>query len=189
VFAFHGLGDSKDLMAFYTQLDRVAEREHFILVYPNGTNKMWPIVEILAKDDLDYFDTLYRYLTERYNIDLRRVYLTGMSNGAFFSNLVASKRPDKVAAIASHSGNLGFLAIDGIKVRQKYAVLLIQGENDRLVKVADARKSRDLYQKWGHPVEYIEVPNHGHLWAHKVDINKKIWKFFEDHPLGEDGSE
>ncbi|MDB5385401.1 MAG: phospholipase/Carboxylesterase, partial [Planctomycetaceae bacterium] len=84
VFAFHGLGDSKDLIPIYTALDQTAEKHGFILVYPNAANRMWPIVEVLAQQDFEFFDKLYADLTARYNIDLRRVYLTGMSNGAFF---------------------------------------------------------------------------------------------------------
>lgn len=39
VFAFHGLGDSKDIMPWYSQLSQLAEREGFVLVYPNGQNR------------------------------------------------------------------------------------------------------------------------------------------------------
>src|SRR5262245_32642683 len=50
VFAFHGLFDSKDLMPFYSQLDKLAEASGFILVYPNGKNKCWPLVVEWAKN-------------------------------------------------------------------------------------------------------------------------------------------
>jgi poly(3-hydroxybutyrate) depolymerase len=63
-------------------------------------------------------------VTSRYNVDLRRVYLTGMSNGAFFRHLVASARPDSVAVIATHSGGLGFLAFKSRRIEQKHASFL-----------------------------------------------------------------
>jgi poly(3-hydroxybutyrate) depolymerase len=34
VFAFHGIGDSAESMASYSQLDRVASDHGFLLVYP-----------------------------------------------------------------------------------------------------------------------------------------------------------
>lgn len=182
VFAFHGLGDSKDLMAFYSRLDRLAARYGFLLVYPNGRNKMWSLVVEWAKEDLDFFDALYSQVSKQYNVDLDRVYLTGMSNGAYFSHVVASQRSDKVAAIAPHSGGLGLLALGQPKLKRKYAVLVIHGEKDSIVPVKEGRETHAAYKKWGHDVEYLEVPDHNHFWAHKADVNEKIWKFFHDHP-------
>lgn len=183
VFAFHGLLDSKDLMPFYSKLDKLAEREGFILAFPNGRNRHWPLALRLAQDDLAFFDSLYDHLAAEYNIDRRRVFLTGMSNGAFFSHLVASQRPDKVAAIAAHSGGLGLVGRKDLDLPHKYAVLLVHGATDALVPAAESRKARDAYEKWGHAVELIEVPGLNHFWAHTIDINDRIWKFFGEHPL------
>ena len=185
VFAFHGFLDSKDLMPFYSQLDKLAEEKGFILVYPNGEQRRWVIVPEWAKDDLDFFDALYAELIAQYNIDLRRVFLIGMSNGAFFSHLVASQRPDKIAAIAPHSGGLGVFTRREIAVKPKYAVFIIHGVEDSIVNVAEGRKTMEAYKKWGHAVEYLEVPGQNHFWAHKADVNHKIWNFFLAHPLTE----
>jgi hypothetical protein len=29
---------------------------------------------------------------------------------------------------------------------------------------------------------YVELPDLGHMWATKADINETIWQFFADHP-------
>ncbi len=68
-------------------------------------------------------------------------------------------------------------------MKHKYGVLVIHGDEDSLVKVDEGRKARDAYQEWGFPVEYIEVSNQNHLWAHKADVNTKIGKFLMAHPL------
>lgn len=183
VFAFHGLLDSKNLMPLYSQLDKLAEKERFILVYPNGINRHWPLVLERAKDDFAFFDALYDHLTSQYNIDLNRVNLVGMSNGAYFSHLLASQRSEKIAAIAVHSGGLGVLEKRAPDVKRKYAVLVIHGDADPLVPVDEGRKTRDAYRKWGHEVEYLEVPDLRHFWAHKAGINEQIGKFFAAHPL------
>lgn len=182
VFALHGLGDSKELMSFYSQLDKLAERRGFLLVYPDARHKMWPLLPKLAGNDLAFIDALYDRVTTDYNVDLDRVYLIGMSNGAYFSHLVARERPGKFAAIAAHSGGLGAMTNDP-KLEHKYAVLLIHGANDSIVNVEESRKGRDAYTKWRHPVELLEVPNLNHFWAHKARVNEKIWAFFEQHPL------
>jgi polyhydroxybutyrate depolymerase len=184
VFSFHGLGDGQALMSLYTQLDRLAEKENFVLIYPDGRLHAWPLLPIMAKDDLAFFDALYDLAGKNYNIDQSRVYLVGMSNGAYFSHLVARERSEKVAAIACHSGGLGMMNEEP-KLKQKFAVMLIHGDKDSIVNVDESRRARDAYKKWGHDVEYIEVAGLNHFWAHKVKVNQKIWEFFEQHPLAE----
>ncbi|HYG76154.1 MAG TPA: PHB depolymerase family esterase [Planctomycetota bacterium] len=183
VFAFHGLLDSKDLMPIYSQLDKLAAEKNFILVYPNGLNRHWPLIPQLATRDVHFFDALLEHLSKNYNIDLNRVYLTGMSNGAYFSNLLASMRSEKIAAIAPHSGGLGALALGPINVKHKYAVFLVHGSADAIVKVDESRKALAAYRAAGHAVEFLEVPRLNHLWAHEVDVNHKLWSFFEAHPM------
>ena len=186
LFAFHGfLIDSKDLMPTYSQLSRLAEKEGYVVVYPNAVDKAWRIVPFLAMDDFAFFDKLLALISEKYNIDRNRVYLTGMSNGAYFSHLLASQRSDVVAAIACHSGGLGILSRRQPQVKHKYGVLIIHGDEDSIVKVDEGRKARDAYQNWGFPVEYIEVPKQNHLWATQADVNTKIWKFLMAHSLDE----
>ncbi len=183
VFAFHGLGDSKDRMPVYTRLDALAQKEGFILVYPNGTGRNWPIAFRGLQEDVDFFDALYNRLVTAYSADADRVYVTGMSNGAIFANLLASQRSDKIAAIAPHSGNMGALALRGINAKRKYPVMIIHGEDDRIMPVAAARRSCDAYRKEGHEVELIVVPGLGHMWAHGIGVNEKMWEFFRNHPL------
>ncbi len=184
LFAFHGfLIDNKDLMAAYSQLDKLAEQEGFVLVFPNAVNKAWKLIPALAKDDFALFDQLLAHLSEKYNLDRNRVYLCGMSNGAYFSHLLASQRSDVVAAIGCHSGGLGLLSRREPSVKHKYGVFIVHGEDDSIVRVGEGRKTRDAYKKWGFPHEYLEVSKHNHFWASKADVNTKMWKFMMDHPL------
>jgi polyhydroxybutyrate depolymerase len=186
VFAFHGIFEGKDFMPLYSHLDGLAGQEGFILVYPEARERFWPLVLDWSRDDLAFFDALYAHLTSRYNIDLNRVYLAGMSNGAYFAHLVALQRSDRIAAVAAHSGGLSCtwpgLTTGEVTAARKYPVLLIHGDLDPVVYVEESRRARDTYKRWGHEVEYVEIPNHTHLWAHEHGINERIWKFFMDHP-------
>ena len=182
VFAWHGAGDSKDLIPRYSQLDDLARDNGVIVVYPNGRNRRWSLALGEANPDLAFFDALYNDLTTRYPIDRDRVYLIGMSNGASFSQVVAAQRADRIAAIASHSGGLGALAGAELPVANRYAVMVIHGADDRLVPVAQGRQTRDAYERWGHPVAYVEVAGLGHGWARGVGVNEQIWRFFMEHP-------
>ncbi len=183
VFVFHGLGDSRNGVSRYSGLEALAPKKGFIAVFPDALNKRWNIRTADDNEDVRFFDALYDHVTARYNVDLRRVYLTGMSMGGYFSNCLASQRSDKVAAIAPHSGGLGMLGFRGVQAKRKYPVMVIHGDADAVVKVDEARKSRDVYTREGHPVEYVEIAGLGHVWATKENINEKIWKFFADHPL------
>lgn len=182
VFAFHGAFiDSKDLMALYTQFDRLAAKEGFILVYPNARFGSWILLEAFATEDIAFYDALYAKLGADYNIDAKRVYLIGMSNGAIFINMLAALRSTQIAGIAVHSGALGFVGLTGsLNVPHKYGVIAIHGDADSFVPVAEARRLRDAYVAWGHPVSYIELPGWNHVWAEIVwGVNQKIWDWFE----------
>jgi poly(3-hydroxybutyrate) depolymerase len=184
VFAFHGIFEGKDYMPGYSHLDGLADAHGFILVYPEGKDKCWPLALDWTHDDVAFFDALYAHLTSQYNIDLNRVYVTGMSNGAYFSHFLALQRSDRIAAIAVHSGGLGLLAFSDVPVKRKYPVLIIHGDADTVVAVEEGRRARDAYQRWGwdRDLEYVELPGHPHLWAYDLGINERIWKFFMDHP-------
>ncbi|HEY1067567.1 MAG TPA: PHB depolymerase family esterase [Pirellulales bacterium] len=181
VFAYHGLGDSKDWMPWHSKLSKLADEKGFILVYPNARYRFWPLLPQIAQDDLKFFDAMYDAITKQYNIDLNRVHVVGMSNGGYFSHLLASERNGKIASIVCHSGGLGQYTFQAIDVAQKYSVLVIHGAVDTVVNVTEGRRVRDFYTKWGHPVEYIEIPGWNHYWAAKK--NDAIWDFLQKHPL------
>ncbi|MGH7128196.1 MAG: alpha/beta hydrolase family esterase [Planctomycetaceae bacterium] len=182
VFVFHGFAvDSKDIISRYSGFSELAAKEGFIVVYPQGLQRRWRL-EPEGNIDLEFFDALYEQLTARYNIDVNRVYATGMSNGGFFSNLLAAKRSATIAAVAPHSAGLGYLA-NGIGAAHKRPVMIIHGTADRVVAVEQGRTARDLFVKEGHEVEYVELAGFHHFWAGHVDIAATIWEFFENHPM------
>jgi polyhydroxybutyrate depolymerase len=185
VFAFHGYGiDSKDFMPRYSKLDELAAKHHCILVYPNALDRHWGLQPEHLKGDIAFFDALLESLMKKYRIDDKRIYVTGMSNGGYMAYEAGNARSTKVAAVAAHSTSLAAPAfVRGIHAERKYPVMIIHGDVDGLLSVDLGRKTRDLYQKEGHEVKYVEVPGLQHMWANKVDINEQIWKFFEEHPL------
>jgi polyhydroxybutyrate depolymerase len=183
VVAFHGmLIDSKDVMPKYTKLNETAEKHKFLIAYPNAIDKSWGLAPGKVEKDLAFFDALLSKVSADYKVDPDRVYVLGMSNGGYFAHLVGKERSKTVAAVASHSGPLGLQTLGGIKAERKFPVLIIHGDQDRILPVEWARDNRDRYRKEGHEVKYVEVPGMGHVWAHKVDVNEQIAKFFTEHP-------
>jgi polyhydroxybutyrate depolymerase len=116
IINFHGGGSTGAAQQKYTQMDLVADREHFIVVYPNGTGRgrflVWnagtccgaaPAKRI---DDVGFIRALIADLEKRTPIDRSRIYATGLSNGAMMSYRMAAEAPDLVAAIAPVSGSM-----------------------------------------------------------------------------------
>jgi polyhydroxybutyrate depolymerase len=183
VFYFHGAGgEEANLEPIYLPLVEFAKTAGFILVYPYAVDKFRWSFSPHHQDDLAFFDALYKHLTNRYAIDLKRVFGSGCSAGAYFCNLIAAERSERFAAIAPHSGGLEWPAVPGFHAQYRYAVFLIHGAADRTVPASESRAARDFYLREGHEVQYLEIPDLGHKWATKQDINPKIWKFFLDHP-------
>jgi len=183
LFAFPGAGDSAEDMSRYTQLDWLAADRGFYLVYLEGRYLSWPPFippenPECADPDLHFFDAVCDELIPRYNIDERRVYATGMSQGAAFVNLLVAKRSRKLAAAAVHSGWLPRpLPDEGIHADHKTPMLFIVGSDDRQVPPDVVSSAYECFRREGHPSEYYEVPGLGHAWAGRQGINEQIWQF------------
>lgn len=183
LFAFHGfLLDSAEFMARYSRFAELAEKEKFIVVFPQGLERRWEIF-LRNNRDIAFFDELHQSLEKRYNIDRNRIYVTGMSNGAYFSNLLASQRSEVIAAIAPHSGGPGLLAVTGIDADRKYPVLILHGTLDSIVPPSEGRATRDIYRQEGHEVELVEFKGLRHFWSNRLGGSNRIWEFFKAHPM------
>jgi poly(3-hydroxybutyrate) depolymerase len=99
----HGYNIDGSLWQRITQMDKVADREKFIVVYPSALNKSW---NMNGGDDLTFLRALIDTVDARYHIDRNRVYVSGFSQGGFMSFLMGCKYSDVVAAIAPVSGML-----------------------------------------------------------------------------------
>jgi polyhydroxybutyrate depolymerase len=192
VFAFHGMGeDSKDNMPVSTGLNDLASEHRFIVVYPGaivreipqGLVKGWALTPEFAAQDLAFFDALLKKLEGQYMIDANEVFVTGMSNGGYFAEVVGRERSEEVAAVEANSGDLGQLDLALLVTGRKFPVMLVHGADDPIFPVEMAREAKGIYEASDHEVKYVEVPGLGHAWATKVNINEQMWDFFSSHPL------
>jgi poly(3-hydroxybutyrate) depolymerase len=191
VFAFHGMGDdNKDHMAATSGLPELAAEHKFILVFPAASAqvlptgamvKAWALAPAHIPVDLAFFDALLAKLQTQYRLDSNAIFITGMSNGAYFAHLLGRERADKIAAVAAHSGELGEDQLGLIATGRKFPVMIIHGDADPIFPVELARHARAVYEAAGHPVTYLEIPNWIHQWDSRVD--EKIWDFFNSHRL------
>jgi polyhydroxybutyrate depolymerase len=122
MIAFHGGGGEAQGFKSYAGLDAIADREHFIVVYPNGTG---PLPNRLLTfngggccgfarernvDDVGFAMAVLDDLARRTPVDRTRIYATGHSNGAIMAYRLAAERADRIAAIVPVAGAMSVAA-------------------------------------------------------------------------------
>lgn len=142
VIAFHGGGGNAANMVNMSGFSEKADKENFIVAYPNGSGRMGNILLTFNAggccayamrekvDDVAFISKLIDTLVAEYGVDKKRVYLTGFSNGAMISGYLAAKLSDKIAAAAPVSGSI---FASSPKPNGKVAILLINGTDDTAV--------------------------------------------------------
>lgn len=111
VFNLHGYGSNNAQQEFYGDFRPIADTANFILVHPNGTfdptsSRYWNVGFAPSNiDDVGFIEAVIDQLQTEYNIDTRRIYTTGMSNGGFMSYRLACET-SRFAAIASVTGSM-----------------------------------------------------------------------------------
>ncbi|MCU1396709.1 MAG: uncharacterized protein JWM34_5137 [Ilumatobacteraceae bacterium] len=115
VLLLHGYSASGDLQEGYFQLQAQAESRGFLYVHPDGTknalgNQFWNATDaccgfgVSQVDDSAYLIDIIHQVEADYNVDRKRVYLVGHSNGGFMSYRMACDHADEIAAIVSLAG-------------------------------------------------------------------------------------
>lgn len=142
-----GLGNAETIEQT-TRMNDVANVGRFIVVYPNGIGgrfgrlknmRTWNAGQCCGRavktnvNDVAFIERMITNIDSKFSIDRKRVYLTGISNGAMMAYRLACEIPEKIAAIVPVSGTL---ALDDIAPRSgmKYVpVLHIHGDQDQNV--------------------------------------------------------
>src|SRR5262249_29847726 len=92
LLVFHGLHTTGQLMITWTGFNSVADRNNFIVVYGEGINKRWDDGRsATGVDDVSYVEAIIDSLSGHFNIDQRRIYAAGKSNGGYFSTLLGCR--------------------------------------------------------------------------------------------------
>jgi polyhydroxybutyrate depolymerase len=138
VLAFHGGGSNAEGMVRFCGLNEKADKEKFIVVYPNGTGWLNMLTfnggnccgyAMQNKvDDVAFVRALLDDLAKVANVDPKRVYATGMSNGAIMCYLLASELSDRIAAIAPVAGPMG---TEACNPKRPVSVMHFHGTDDQ----------------------------------------------------------
>jgi polyhydroxybutyrate depolymerase len=153
VIALHGGGGSPEGSVRMTELNALADREGFVAVYPAGTGFFgrrlltWNSGNCCGYarkkdvDDVGFLAALIgKYVSEGV-ADPKRVYMTGMSNGAMMTQRFACERADLVAAVAPVAGTIG---VPRCEPARPVSILMINGQADQHVPYAGGEGRKAL---------------------------------------------
>ena len=141
VIVLHGGGGRGFRMERFTGFSDLAEREYFIVAYPDGYRRNWndgrEVPQSSAHrervDDVSFISSLIDAIRERYAVDDRRIYVTGISNGGFMSMRLACELSHKIAAVAVLTASVPENIMASCAPRNKVSVLIMNGTDDPLV--------------------------------------------------------
>ena len=107
VVALHPYPADASVMAELTGLSALAEKEGFIVAYPNGINGGSNALGCCGdEDDVGFVKAVVAKASADHKVDPARVYATGISNGADLSYRLATEASDIFAAIGPVSGGM-----------------------------------------------------------------------------------
>ncbi len=112
ILNLHGYTSNASQQQFYSNFMPIADTANFLMVFPQGTKDgsnqpYWNAgISSSLVNDIAFLNSLIDSLDLTYNINLNRVYSTGMSNGGFMSHTLACELSNKITAIASVTGSI-----------------------------------------------------------------------------------
>ena len=143
LIALHGGGGSGFDMERLTRggLNVLAERERFVVVYPDGVEGHWNDGRNLSRyraqreniDDVAFISALIDLFVGEYGVNGSRVYVTGMSNGGLMTYRLACEIPERMAAVAVVGVSMSENLYDSCSPRTPVPIMIILGTDDPIV--------------------------------------------------------
>tara|TARA_B100000768_G_scaffold11199_1_gene10997 strand:- start:413 stop:1303 length:891 start_codon:yes stop_codon:yes gene_type:complete len=171
VVVSHGYTSSAKTMMSYSGMNKVADEEKFLVVYPQGTkdqrgNNFFNVgYEFHASskvDDLGFIKALVTKLTDDYQVNPNHIFATGMSNGGDLSYFLACYASDMFQAVAPIAGTMMQTTIETCKPQKGMPIFAVHGKADEVTYFDGDMANRD---KWG---PYPGIPA---VIEHWVDVN------------------
>jgi polyhydroxybutyrate depolymerase len=136
---FHGFGGLASDHMLEADMRSLAERDTFILVYPQGScldgSSHWNACpnggdNKSNTDDFGFVESLINEISSEYRVDKDRVYAAGYSNGAMMAYGLANYRSELIAAVGSVSGSM----LDCIgNTRHPMPIVHLHGTSDGVI--------------------------------------------------------
>jgi polyhydroxybutyrate depolymerase len=163
VISLHGAGGWPRQQMGLSKWNDLADREGFLVVYPSGTTgggpRIWRMGGVGEKRDVRFISDLIDEIEKSYNIDPRRIYANGLSNGGGMSFILSCRLPDRIAAV----GMVGAAQLaPWSSCADDHAVPMIDFHG-----TADRMALYDGGSSWVSPVPFPSVPKWAANWARR----------------------
>jgi polyhydroxybutyrate depolymerase len=143
VMMLHGYSATAEEEELYLNITAQADTRGFIYAKPDGTvdklgNQFWNADDACCDlydvpvDDSTYLSSVLTQVQGLYNVDKKRVYVMGHSNGGFMAYRMACDHADQIAAIVSLAGAMP-TDPSVCKPSQPVATLEIHGTADMVI--------------------------------------------------------
>ena len=174
VFVFHGGLGNPDLTEKQTGFSKKADEEGFIVVYPYGTGSFdkklltwntWNCCGYADKkniNDIDFINAVLKQIKEKYGVDEKRVYATGLSNGGMMCYLIASELSELFAAVAPVAGAM--FDTTSSNPKSEVSMIIFNSADDLHVPYNGGAGEKSLVD-----VEYLPVETTVNLWVNKFN--------------------
>jgi len=144
LIVLHGRGADGRTQAGYFQLFPLVTEKQFVMIYPDGGTfdsegeRVWNGAVCCAEpgdpiDDVGYLSDLIEEAKQVYNVDPKRVYLMGHSNGGFMSFRMACEASSLFTAMMSLAGGTYWDPADCEPGTPPVSVLVVHGTEDATV--------------------------------------------------------
>lgn len=176
VFVFHGGTGNAQSAIRMSGFNDVADLNGFLVVYPNGTGRLddnnlltWnggdccAYAQMENVDDVGFVRSIVADLQAQVNIDTRRIYATGLSNGAMLSHRLACEAADLFAAAAPVAGTLNFPACHP---SQPISIIVFHGTDDQHVPYEGGKGPESLVN-----VDFVSVQDSVDFWVSANECN------------------
>lgn len=139
VIALHGRGGQGVGQEKLTHMTDLADREGFIVAYPDGHRRSWhdardkgPAADD-GVDDVAFISQLIDHFVAEHSVDASRVFVTGTSNGGIMSYRIACELADKIAAAGPVIGLMPDNPAYECKPSRPVPMMIFVGDADPLV--------------------------------------------------------
>jgi polyhydroxybutyrate depolymerase len=130
VVDIHGYSEGAQVHVSMSGLSAFGDDHGFVTVTPQGRGQVPLWDSTLGGEDMAFVGDLLDEAEEKLCIDTNRIYVTGLSNGAFMTSAVACQYADRVAAVAPVAG---IREIDGCDPARPVPVVAFHGTADRFL--------------------------------------------------------
>jgi phospholipase/carboxylesterase len=170
IVALHG-GSGHGRSFLWTWL-RTARSRNAIVISPTSKEGTW---SLMGPDiDTANLTAMVNYAQEHWNIDARRMLLTGMSDGGTFSYVSGLLEDSPFTHLAPSSASFHPMLVEVAEPARLHGlpVYLMHGALDWMFPVDIARSARDSLMQAGAVVEYREIADLSHTYP--VEENPRI---------------